>query len=103
MMSNRDSKRLEQVRSLPCCVCGMGPRSQAAHSNFRIHGKGRSIKADDKYTIPLCDADHKRFDQMLMGMDRDQSLKWFNERLVSTNETLRRADDAAIQNYPECF
>lgn len=102
-MSKRDNKRLEQVRSLPCCVCGMGPRSQAAHSNFSEHGKGRSIKADDKYTIPLCDADHKRFDQMLMGMDRNQSLEWFNERLVSTNETLRRAEDAAIQNYPECF
>lgn len=102
-MSKRDNKRLEQVRSLPCCVCGMGPRSQAAHSNFSEHGKGRSIKADDKYAIPLCDADHKRFDQMLMGMDRNQSLEWFNERLVSTNETLRRANDAAIQNYPESF
>ena len=102
-MSKRDNKRLEQVRSLPCCVCGMGPRSQAAHSNFSEHGKGRSIKADDKYTIPLCDADHKRFDQMLMGMDRNQSLEWFLEKLESTNETLRRADDAAIQNYPECF
>ena len=102
-MSKRDNKRLEQVRSLPCCVCGMGPRSQAAHSNFSEHGKGRSIKADDKYTIPLCDADHKRFDQMLMGMDRNQSLEWFNERLVSTNETLKRLEDAAIQNYPESF
>ncbi|WP_296193682.1 MULTISPECIES: DUF968 domain-containing protein [unclassified Psychrobacter] len=102
-MSKRDNKRLEKVRSLPCCVCGMGPRSQAAHSNFSEHGKGRSIKADDKYTIPLCDADHKRFDQMLMGMDRNQSLEWFTEKLESTNETLRRAEDAAIQNYPECF
>ena len=102
-MSKRDNKRLEQVRSLPCCVCGMGPRSQAAHSNFSEHGKGRSIKAGDKYTIPLCDADHKRFDQMLMGMDRNQSLDWFNERLVSTNETLKRLEDAAIQNYPESF
>lgn len=102
-MNNRDARRLEQVRSLPCCVCGMGPRSQAAHSNFSEHGKGRSIKAHDKYTIPLCDADHKRFDQMLMGMDRNQSLEWFNKKLASTNETLKRLEDAAIQNYPESF
>ena len=102
-MSKRDNRRLEQIRSLPCCVCGMGPRSQAAHSNFSEHGKGRSIKADDKYTIPLCDADHKRFDQMLMGMDRNQSLEWFTEKLESTNETLKRLEDAAIQNYPESF
>lgn len=102
-MSKRDNKRLELIRSLPCCQCGTSPRSQAAHSNFSEHGKGRSIKADDKYTIPLCDSDHKRFDQMLMGMDRNQSLEWFNERLVSTNETLKRLEDAAIQNYPESF
>lgn len=102
-VSKRDNKRLDQVRSLPCCVCGMGPRSQAAHSNFSEHGKGQSIKADDKYTIPLCDADHKRFDQMLMGMDRNQSLEWFTEKLESTNETLKRLEDAAIQNYPESF
>lgn len=87
-MSKRDSKRLEQVRCLPCCVCGMGPRSQAAHSNFSEHGKGRSIKADDKYTIPLCDADHKRFDQMLMGMDRNQSLEWFNRKIEFIDKVL---------------
>lgn len=88
-MSKRDNKRLEQVRSLPCCVCGMGPRSQAAHSNFSEHGKGRSIKADDKYTIPLCDADHKRFDQMLMGMDRNQSLEWFMKKWNETNQLIK--------------
>lgn len=87
-MSKRDNKRLEQVRSLPCCVCGIGPRSQAAHSNFSEHGKGRSIKAHDRYTIPLCDADHKRFDQMLMGMDRNQSLEWFTEKLAFIDEVL---------------
>ena len=75
----------------------MGPRSQAAHSNFSEHGKGRSIKADDKYTIPLCDADHKRFDQMLMGMDRNQSLDWFNNKLAFINEVL---DDQAKDEAP---
>ena len=87
-MSKRDNKRLERIRSLPCVECGRPPRSQAAHSNFSEHGKGRSIKADDKYTIPLCDADHKRFDQMLMGMDRNQSLEWFNKKLKFVNEVL---------------
>lgn len=102
-MSKRDNKRLEQVRTLPCCVCGMGPRSQAAHSNFSEHGKGRSIKADDKYTIPLCHSCHANLDQNLSQQTRQQQLDWFNERLVSTNETLKRLEDAAIQNYPESF
>ena len=97
-MNNRDSKRLERVRSLPCCVCGMGPRSQAAHSNFSEHGKGRSIKAHDKYTIPLCDADHKRLDRYNMGMNREQSLKWFMQKLHDTNQLLKWQERKVEQN-----
>ncbi|WP_296137555.1 hypothetical protein [Psychrobacter sp. B29-1] len=102
-MSSRDSKRLEKIRSLPCCQCGATPRSQAAHSNFGIHGKGKGIKADDRYTIPLCVTCHQGLDQNLSQQTRHQQLEWFNERLVSTNETLKRLEDAAIQNYPESF
>lgn len=95
---NRDKQRLDAIRALPCCVCGAGPRSQAAHSNFSEHGKGRGIKADDKYTIPLCDTDHKRFDQMLMGMDRNESLEWFERKLKFINEVLDdiEKDEASV-------
>lgn len=102
-MSKRDNKRLELIRSLPCCQCGDSLRSQAAHSNFGVHGKGKGIKADDRYTIPLCHSCHANLDQNLSRQTRQQQLKWFNERLVSTNETLKRLEDAAIQNYPESF
>lgn len=102
-MSNRDSKRLERIRSLSCCQCGASPRSQAAHSNFGIHGKGKGIKADDKYTIPLCVTCHQGLDQNLSQQTRQQQLDWFTEKLESTNETLKRLEDAAIQNYPESF
>lgn len=102
-MSKRDNKRLDAIRSLPCCQCGASPRSQAAHSNFGIHGKGKGIKADDRYTIPLCHSCHRDLDQNLSQQTRRQQLDWFNERLGSTNETLKRLEDAAIQNYPESF
>ncbi len=46
--------RLDLIRSMPCCNCGASPRSQAAHSNFGEHGKGRGVKASDDYAIPLC-------------------------------------------------
>jgi hypothetical protein len=36
----RDTKRLAAIRKLPCIRCGGGP-SQAAHSNFGEHGKGK--------------------------------------------------------------
>lgn len=102
-MSNRDSKRLDAIRALPCAECGASPRSQAAHSNFGVHGKGKGIKADDKYTIPLCVNCHQNFDQNLSQQTRQQQMDWFNEKLESTNETLKRLEDAAIQNYPESF
>lgn len=102
-MSKCDNKRLDAIRSLSCCSCGASPRSQAAHSNFGIHGKGKGIKADDRYTLPLCHSCHSSLDQNLNQQTRQQQLDWFIEKLESTNETLKRLEDAAIQNYPESF
>ena len=80
-MSKRDNERLELIRSLPCCQCGASPRSQAAHSNFGIHGKGKGVKADDCYTIPLCHSCHADLDQNLSQQTRQQQLDWFNRKL----------------------
>ena len=102
-MNNRDSGRLKKIRLMICCACGADAPSQAAHSNFGIHGKGKGIKASDEYTIPLCHKHHNELDQNLKQQTRQQQLDWFNERLESTNETLKRLEDAAIQNYPESF
>lgn len=102
-MSKRDNKRLKAIRKMICCECGDDAPSQAAHSNFGIHGKGKGVKADDRYTIPLCYECHASLDQNLSQQTRQQQLDWFNESLGSTNETLKRLEDAAIQNYPESF
>lgn len=87
-MSKRDNKRLDAIRSLPCCQCGASPRSQAAHSNFGIHGKGKGIKADDRYTIPLCYECHASLDQNLSQQTRQQQLDWFNRKLKFIDEVL---------------
>lgn len=87
-MSKRDNKRLEQIRSLPCCQCGASPRSQAAHSNFGIHGKGKGIKADDRYTIPLCVICHQNLDQNLSRQTRQQQLDWFMKKLEFIDKVL---------------
>lgn len=87
-MSNRNPKRLAAIRLLPCVECGRPPRSQAAHSNFSEHGKGRSIKADDKYTIPLCVVCHGRLDRYEMGMSRDESVRWFMQKLDFIDKVL---------------
>ena len=87
-MRNRNPQRLNLIRSLSCCQCGASPRSQAAHSNFGIHGKGKGVKADDKYTIPLCVGCHADLDQNLSQQTRQQQLDWFNKKLKFVNEVL---------------
>jgi hypothetical protein len=91
----RDSKRLAAVRALPCIRCG-NPNSQAAHSNSSKHGKGRSIKADDAYTIPLCHSCHSAFDQFKLG-NRVESEAMFDQWLERTNRMLN------LNNNEEVF
>ena len=86
----RDTKRLAKIRSLPCVKCGQSP-SQAAHSNWSEHGKGRGIKADDQFTIPLCVKCHQRLDQY-QHMNRDESKAWFVKMLGKTNRMLNQTD-----------
>lgn len=86
----RDSKRLAAVRLLPCVRCGH-PDSQAAHSNWAEHGKGRGVKADDAYTIPLCVKCHQWLDQY-QYMNRDESKVWFMQMLDKTNRMLQMED-----------
>lgn len=95
---NRDPKRLEKIRSLSCCNCGASPRSQAAHSNFGIHGKGKGVKSDDKYTIPLCHSCHANLDQNLSQQTRQQQLDWFNRKLKFINGVLNdiEQDEATL-------
>ena len=87
----RDRNRLAAIRKLPCVKCGSGP-SQAAHSNFGEHGKGRSIKADDKYTIPLCHSCHCWFDGYFQ-LTREESKEWFTKMLEKTERMLCLKDE----------
>lgn len=80
-MSKRDNDRLKAIRKMICCSCGADAPSQAAHSNFGIHGKAKGMKADDRYTLPLCHDCHGRLDRYEMGMNRDESIKWFLSKL----------------------
>ena len=91
-MSKRDNERLKVIRKMICCECGADAPSQAAHSNFGIHGKGKGVKADDRYTIPLCYECHANLDQNLSQQTRQQQLDWFLKKLKFINGVL---DDQA--------
>ena len=87
----RDAKRLAAIRKLPCIRCG-NPNSQAAHSNSAKHGKGRSIKADDSKTIPMCHSCHFQFDTFQLG-NRAESEAMFEKWLVKTELMMRKNED----------
>ena len=86
----RDSKRLAEIRKLPCIRCG-NPDSQAAHSNSAKHGKGRGIKADDSFTVPLCHVCHSDFDQYKLG-NRAESEAMFEKWWVRVDRMLNQID-----------
>ena len=87
----RNASRLAAIRKLPCVKCG-NPNSQAAHSNSAKHGKGRGIKANDAFTVPLCHVCHSYFDQYKLG-NREQSEAMFEKWLVKTELMMRRNED----------
>ncbi len=66
----RDKDLLRLAEGEPCllmvatnCLGGEGSTTVACHSNLLIHGKGRSIKADDNLCASLCHACHMALDQ----------------------------------------
>jgi hypothetical protein len=84
----RDRSYRMFVASQDCFGCGIGARSQAAHSNSSAHGHGRSIKASDADLFPLCVTDlngigcHEKHDQAKDGLTREQrrarEVEWIN-------------------------
>jgi hypothetical protein len=62
----RSTALLDACRELACQHCGAaGPHAGvcAAHSNWGVHGKGKSIKADDNRVASLCFTCHSAIDQ----------------------------------------
>ena len=58
----RSKAHLKNVANLPCQNCYIEGQTQAAHSNWSEHGKGRGIKASDEYTAALCQTCHIELD-----------------------------------------
>ncbi|WEI20109.1 hypothetical protein PY247_10530 [Acinetobacter proteolyticus] len=91
----RSQKRLNEIRKLPCVVCGRSP-VDAAHSNQSAHNKGLGIKASDEFTVPLCHSCHSQFDQFKLGT-RQESEALFEQWLDKTERILN------LNNNEEVF
>ena len=86
----RSPKRLAEIRKLPCVRCG-NPNSQAAHSNSAKHGKGRSIKSSDQFTVSLCHSCHFKFDTFQLG-NRAESEAMLEKWLARVERMLNQTD-----------
>jgi hypothetical protein len=72
-----DEKFLVIVRTLPCCVCGRAPPSQAAHirSGNPDYGKpptGMQEKPSDRWAVPLCGPVMYRIGPPMIGCHAEQ-------------------------------
>ena len=85
-------------------VCNGNPRTTvAAHSNFGIHGKAKSRKADDCYVVNACSACHAWLDQgpapkaqkeaAFMAGHLRQVLAW---RVIASDSRAPAADRKAV-------
>lgn len=59
------SIHLAWIRTLPCLVSGVEGRSEAAHISYAEPaygklGRGMGLKEEDRWTVPLCPAAHRR-------------------------------------------
>lgn len=84
----RNKKLLERIRQAPICFhCGRenvdDSLIMAAHSNQSLHGKGKSLKADDCYVAGLCHPCHMELDQG-SRMSREERVSAWNAACVLT-------------------
>jgi len=84
----RSKKHLKNVASLPCQNCYIEDQTQAAHSNWAEHGKGRSIKASDEFTAALCQACHTELDSGTR-LTKQQRIDMWNDAHQKTVNKLK--------------
>jgi hypothetical protein len=81
----RSRQHLKNVASLPCQHCFVEGKTQAAHSNQLIHGKGRGIKASDEYTAALCFDCHMKLDQGTGMSKAERMAMWFDAHYLTVH------------------
>lgn len=85
----KDTRYLNRVRGLPCCMCGAFPPVEAHHRT----GGGMGLKANDRATMPLCTRCHKQFHDLngrFSGWTKEQLREWQVAKIFKTMEELSR-------------
>lgn len=87
----RSEVLLEACRLIPCQHCEADDGTVcAAHSNWSVHGKGKSIKADDNRVASLCARCHRMIDQGSKLTEAERAAIWFRAHVRTVIELLAR-------------
>lgn len=103
----RSKVLMQAYRLIPCQHCGRDDGTVCgAHSNWAIHGKGRSIKADDNRCASLCHECHVFLDQGSMLSEPARQIFWWRAHICTIYELTGSGvwpDDVPIpdQNLPK--
>jgi hypothetical protein len=74
----RSEPLLALFRSLPCPITGRMPPNEPAHSNWKVHGKGKGIKASDQFVAPLAPEVHRELDQGTRWTQVERQALWWS-------------------------
>lgn len=82
---------LDNVRLLARCnFCFQIRGVVACHSNWAIHGKGKSVKADDNRIAAGCDRCHYELDQGKEYTEEQKKRLWWIAHKVTVTQLLER-------------
>lgn len=87
-----DPAYLAAVRTLRCCNCDAAPESHPHHEI--LNGRGKSQKAPDNRTMPMCFTCHENFHRLLgmfEGWNKAKRREWQAQQIAETQ--------AAVQLY----
>jgi hypothetical protein len=82
----RSKRLMKAYRSIPCQSCGADDGTVCgAHSNWAIHGKGKSVKADDNRAASLCSRCHTELDQGTAMTEPQRQRMWWLAHVDTVN------------------
>jgi hypothetical protein len=87
----RSPALMKAYRLIPCQHCGSDDGTVCgAHSNWAVHGKGKSIKADDNRCASLCSTCHGELDQGSRLTENERKALWWTAHQDTVQELLER-------------
>jgi hypothetical protein len=87
----RSAALMKAYRLIPCQNCGTDDGTVCgAHSNWAVHGKGKSIKADDNRCASLCSTCHGKLDQGSRLSEYERKALWWGANVHTFEELQKR-------------